>query len=36
MPPNNLTEITDDERAVIRAWGPPAGGIAQRRAALDD
>ena len=21
MPPNNLTEMTDEERAVLRAWG---------------
>jgi uncharacterized membrane protein len=21
MPPNNLTEMTDAERAIIRAWG---------------
>jgi uncharacterized membrane protein len=23
MPPNNLTEMTDAERAVLRAWGEP-------------
>jgi uncharacterized membrane protein len=26
MPPNNLTEITEEERAILRAWGSPARG----------
>jgi uncharacterized membrane protein len=24
MPPNNLTEMTEEERAIVRAWGAPA------------
>jgi uncharacterized membrane protein len=28
MPPNNLTEITEEERAILRAWGAPAKGAA--------
>ena len=30
MPPNNLTEMTGDERAVLRRWG--RGAVAQKRA----
>ena len=32
MPPNNLTEITEEERAKLRAWGAPARRAADARA----